>query len=346
MLTYLLGMGWIYLIMVVQCFNRDGRPLLFFIGMIPLMGIACFRGIVGTDTYAYFWAFAEAGNGYDYGGEPFFKAVVQALWEIRSDPWFVLFGISAIISSIFVVAITKLNNMGWILALIAVPIFYLDMTMNGLRYGLAFSLFMLATHYLVKGQSKIYIVIAIIGACSHFSSFLLFAIYYAMRRGVNVFVGIAGVVGVFLGVFVLQDYLMDKRELYSSIVSPGALSGVFPFVVSILMIWCALCYRKSMDVSAKALLVCLCLAVSTFALARVSYAGLRFQFMVIMLISTYVCTAVWRGSRNQFIRFGLIMAMVGVIGLGGRIRNMIEEEGLGNSPFFPYQSAPYMKNII
>ena len=220
---------------------------------------------------------------------------------------------------------------------IVIPYFYLGMVMNGVRYGLAFSLAVLAASYLLKRQSWWFWQISIIAGLSHLSAlvlvFLLYIQSYLKNRLPAVVFTLGGGSGVM--VFFFYDYLVTKFNAYENILPPSSLSGLATFIISLctLMIWF---FDAQLRKNKQAIFSLFLLIVLSYALAQITYAGIRFQFLIVFLLvlSIQFQMAYWNIKLGK--KAAYMAIFTGFVGLMSKFRNMLDGYGAGESPFLPY----------
>ncbi len=120
-----------------------------FLMMLPLILMVILRGTVGTDTSVYLQiieGLSETGvavSGFaktPISGWGELTFLVKSLLYFTPNPAVIIVIIASLTTSILIWTASLSTQAKWVFALCIVPIFYLDMTMNGLRYGLAFAI--------------------------------------------------------------------------------------------------------------------------------------------------------------------------------------------------------------
>ncbi|MDR6407092.1 EpsG family protein [Paraburkholderia terricola] len=312
---------------------------------LPMVALTVLRGHSGTDTAAYYQAFTDLGQGNGYGGEPLFNAYAQLLWAIDPDPQFVVNGISMTTALLLLWSICRSRYGVWFGGLVLVPSMFYELTMNVMRFGLAAAIFLLATRISPQRKPLRYFIYAVIGTCVHFSSALLFLLFIAtIRRGHTLM--FLGVAAAFIGgSFLMPSYVADKTSLYTGISAPNASSGLVFLMIQMLMLGVMVVYRRQFAIPRTGWVICAVLAAALYGMTQVTYAGIRFQLILLYLM----LVVLWRqfapptGRMNA--KLAMCLFVIGLIALAGRIRNMSDEEGLGESPFLPYRAAPAIQNI-
>ncbi|MFT4068079.1 EpsG family protein [Paraburkholderia sp.] len=331
---------------VMLCIAYGGtNPAVILTCSLPIVALAVLRGHSGTDTAAYYQAFTDLGQGNGYGAEPLFNAYAQFLWAVYPDPRFVVNGISMTTALLLLWSISRSRYGIWFGGLVLVPGMFYELTMNVMRFGLASAIFLLATRIAPHRKPVRYVIYALIGTCVHFSSALLFLLFVATtRRGHTLM--IVGVAIVVIGIsLVMPDYFSDKTSLYTGMAAPNASSGLLFLLIQLLMLTVMIVYRRQFAIPPIGWLICAVLAVALYGITQVTYAGIRFQLILVNLMLVML----WRqfSPRNRHMPASLAtwLFIIGLIALAGRIHNMSDEEGKGESPFLPYQTAPAIQEL-
>jgi|GEM_PF-3581243 len=321
------------------------NPAVILTCAMPMVALAALRGHSGTDTAAYYQAFMDLSQGNGYGAEPLFNAYAQLLWSIYPDPRFVVNGISTTTALLLLWSIAHSRYGVWFGGLILVPGMFYELTMNVMRFGLASAIFLIATRVPPHRKPLRYVIYALIGTGMHFSSALLFLLFVATtRRGHTLL--LAGVSITVIGASLLMpDYFADKANLYNGIAAPNASSGLLFLLIQLLMLGVMIRYRRQFAIPPIGWAICAGLAVVLYAMTQVTYAGIRFQLILVNLMLVMLCRqfAPPRGRMRADLAMSLFV--IGLIALAGRIHNMSDEEGHGQSPFLPYQAAPSIQEL-
>lgn len=335
------------------------KSLIFLLGMFPLFLLVAFRGCVGTDTAAYLNIVSLIQvSGTFVGIEQGFVYLIKALLCL-SDNSMVVLVLVALVTTIVLLFASKSDDRALFVFLVCiVPLFYLDMTMNGLRYGLSFAFAMLAMSKFYQHHLLVSIILAVVAVLFHVSGLLLFLIAALLADNKYKFFRWLKLVGISLLVVLIQYYWADviqylsgydmigyldaneKYLAYKNFSSPSWYSGLSTLIISLLLL-----YVIRGGKSDKALLaahqfyVLLSLIIATFILTKFSYAGIRLQFVVlfaILLIMQFKpsCTGVMDKTRKKG------MLVIGYLGLLIFVKNLISTQGLGLSPFAPWRFNP------
>jgi hypothetical protein len=354
----------IYGLAVIYLFQegRQRRSLVFIIGMMPLVLLALSRGSVGTDTATYLSIVDEIGN---YGGarlESGFVFFVKAMLYLGTEPLLILVFIGFITTAVLISASLTSERAMVVSALCIVPIFYLDMTMNGLRYGLSFALAMYSIALFSQNRVVVGSFLGLWSVLFHISGLALFAIMALLasnkaelRRWVALSAG--------LGLVVLVDIVQQaktsalakisggfakKAVAYMYFPSPTLLSGLVPLVLSVIVILIIRSADQGSNGSrARRSYLLSVLVILSFVVAKFSYAGLRLQLLVLfaMLVALqFKPEFSFASIQTRNLRRGMIL--VGVLGVFAFLKNIYVTEGMGASPYLPYSINPYVHALL
>jgi hypothetical protein len=229
----------------------------------------------------------------------------------------------------------RLERKPWIFALAIIPQFYFDMTMNGIRYGIAFSFVYLAATNLVQGRYFRYWLLVAIGTAFQLSGGALGLMLYALveRRWRAMMYG--GVMALIVSV-VFRDYLASKIEAYATIEVESGIAGLAPLLISLMTLafWTA---RRSLRCGAELMVLALfLLTVFSFGLSRFTYAGIRLQQLVVFLIFLALACHVRMFRLRLKQTTVLTLFVIGALGFALKLRNFQDGAYLNDSPFIPY----------
>lgn len=311
----------------------NGYKLLFFLGLIPATLIVVLRGLTGTDTYTYLTMLNSTQSQIDgnyYNVELAFLMYTKIIRVFDISPQIALNFLGLLICIFLYINFSKFKNSFIIFSSLIFPVFFYDMTMNGVRYGLAFALsvpFILEpiSNLMKITRGKIYFILAIL----NHNSVLLF-IFFKITSYLNIKNFIISIIiasGIF---YTIRDYLLFKFNDYSNFEAPGALSGLQPLILMI-----AICILNTVFCikNLKRNIYMLFLQIFFYGITQISYAGIRFQFAVLFFMM--VCLATDEISKNYKI-YLIFLYFIGFLGFILKSRNMIDGIGIGMSPFLPY----------
>lgn len=307
------------------------------IGMLPMIAVALLRGNVGTDTAYYLSQIRVVSAAGQLTGtfEPLFDAIILAFSGFFDDPRLVLALFGALTTFVLVAGGLRLERKPWIFALAILPQFYFDMTMNGIRYGLAFSFVYLAATYLVQGRHMRYWLLIAIATSFQLSGGALGLMLYALierRWRAMIYCGVIAVIVM----VVFRDYLAYKMEAYSSLEAESGTAGLGPLVISLMTLafWMTRgSLRRGTELMVATLFL---LTVFSFALSRFTYAGIRLQQLIVFLI--FIALACHVRIFHLRLRSTTVLALfvIGALGFAMKLRNFQDGAYLYDSPFIPY----------
>ncbi|ELY2016275.1 EpsG family protein [Flavobacterium psychrophilum] len=313
--------------------------LLFFI--LPALLIAVLKGNIGTDTFFYL-AFFDDLIKYDvssFNFEPGFQILAQYItcWAPNKQ---IAVGFVILLTTVLLCkSFSQSKQLIVFFSLLVFPIFYVDMTMNGLRYGLSFALAVNAIDYLYKGKFKFFIALAFCSISVQYSGLLIILVFLLdrIKRRKLFIISVLGVA--FLPVLThLFDselkYLVQKEDAYGEIYSPSIASGSAPLF---LYFFIHFLYNKYVDKSkiSKIIYVFLLFELLSFVMAKFTWAGLRFQYLFLFVFIIYI-------KQNYYIEkaivFGNRLVLVSLISFLFMIKNIIPvSDDLSIYQYIPYQ---------
>lgn len=336
---YIIVFVFFYIFLFLARYACEYEPAFFAIGILPLVFLTTFRGNVGTDTSTYLDIIRATKESTELVNiEPLFYGLSSGLMFLFGNERVVLALIGVLITFILFLASSKLEKSNSVFGACIIPIFYQGMTMNGVRYGLSFSMVTLACVFLLRGYRKGFFFIALLAGLIHVSGLmlaLLFYIFFEKKIKLHIFLSPLLVGGLLL--FVFSDIILIKLPYYMDFKSPSIFSGASILVLSLLAIY-VLGSMEDSDFyfSFRGFLI-IFLVLSSFLLSKFSYAGLRFQSLVLFLIFLIMQYQVASKKIVVENRNYIILVFIGLLGLGFNFNNYIDEGFDGESPFLPYK---------
>ncbi|SEK06972.1 EpsG family protein [Paraburkholderia diazotrophica] len=325
-------------------YGGTARGVLF-IFAVPMLLLVCLRGHTGTDTAAYYTAFTDLDRGNGYGSEPVFNLFSRALWWIDPDPRFVVDSISLTAGVLMLWGIGRSRYGAWFGGLLMVPAMFYELTMNVMRFGLASSIFLLATAVPFEKKPARYLLLALLGTGMHFSSALLFILFIpaTKRRHMLIVLSLAVIA---LAVSVLMpEYLSDKTDLYAGMAAPNESSGLMFLTLQASMLFVIVHFRRQFRVPIAGLSLFGALAIACYVLTQVTYAGIRFQLLLMYLMNVVLMRQYAPRNGRMSPRLAACLFVIGLVAMAGRFHNMLDEEGRGASPFLPYRAIPALEEF-
>lgn len=249
-------------------FSLNSARFLFFFFLLPVFFLVIFRGNIGIDTEVY----ESIIDYYILTGEcrvePLFCLISEPIYNLVDRSDLTLRIITAIFCLLFYLSFSKTKNDIIVASLFVFPVFFYDMSTNGIRYGLAFILFKLLFDGLTK---KSILAIPIYVAIQSSSLFLIF-LSLINKINLKKMVLLVIILFLFLFIFLGQDYIFTRFEAYSQNPSPNFYSGVLNFFLGFLIITTLKYFRK---ISSKEFLIYFIIILSFQILSQFTYAGLR-----------------------------------------------------------------------
>lgn len=310
-----------------------GYKFLFLVGLIPATLVVILRGLTGTDTYTYLTMLNSTSYEIDenyYNVELAFLMYIRIIRFFDISPQIALNFFGLLICIFSYINFSKYKNYFIIFSSLIFPVFFYDMTMNGVRYGLAFILSVpfileLTSNVFKITRNKIYLILAIL----NHNSVLTF-IFFKIMPHLNVRNFIFSMIlasGIF---YLIQDYLLLKFNDYSNSESPGVMSGLQPLILMILIcilnsIFCINNFKRNFYM--------LFLQLFFYGITQISYAGIRFQFAVLFFMMVLLATDEIYKNYKVYL---FLLYSIGFLGFMLKSRNMVDGFGIGMSPFLPY----------
>lgn len=341
MLFYILPYCLIVLVAFLSLKIRgEGYKFLFFISLIPATLVVILRGLTGTDTATYISILDQ--NIYDINTnirdiEPFFMLFAKVKYYLDLNSQLVLNFFSFLIILLLYTFFLRTKQRFLIFSFLIFPIFFYDMTMNGLRYGMAFAfacfLIVENSNYLYKFTKNKFLFI--FSFLNHKSSIVFLIIKFMQNLSFRSFFLI---LVVFLTGFIfLSDYFVYKLTDYSELSSPSIFSGVQPLVIAALILFFnSVFYKNNLRRNVYLFLIQLAFYIVT----QFSYAGIRFQFLELF----YILVILTQDNDNipNYRAYLYLLFLIGLLGFCLRLNNFYSDFGNGLSPFLPY--AFYWEN--
>lgn len=240
MIYYILSFFIYYLGLIYfrKYLGRKGRMVLF-ISILPIFSLVMLRGNVGTDTHTYLNIISSIGESSYVGTEVGFTYIVKLMLYLGFDAKLITLLIALITTVVLMQMATVSMRSLMVLTFCIIPVFYLDITMNGLRYGLSFVLAGMSVAYFYRQQCFLMILIAMSAILIHVSGLIVFAVMLMLANDKNELMAWLKVVTGLILLVLLQYNISggldidSKITAYSNFTSPTVLSGIAPLVISI-----------------------------------------------------------------------------------------------------------------
>jgi hypothetical protein len=318
--------------------SKELYYLLVFL-ILPAFFIVVLRGDVGTDTYNYLNFFRDYRlNGFSYTTfEPGFEFLGWFFSLINLNERVSIALISTSTTFILCKLFSRSREEMLIFGLILFPIYYVDFTMNTLRYGLAFTLSAISIDELYNKKYRKSLLFALISILFHYSSVLVIAPflmnYLKKRYWAIIILFVGSFILFFSDLFdLLMFYLDSKEAAYSLYYSPTPFSGAAPLILVILLYFNYIINTNKEE--RKSLIHLILIAeICSFVVARFSYAGLRFQSAFLFTMIIFLKNN-WQFINNKK-RNAEIFLLISFIAFAFFLKNVYSDTS-GESPFNPY----------
>lgn len=302
---------------------------------LPAIAIVMFKANVGTDT-ANYTNYAETIlldpliSAQDLNIEYGFYWLLKVIVNITDSPHFTINFISATIAVYGIYLFSNNRNSIIIFSLLIFPVFFYDMTMNGLRYGLAFLLAKQAVDYYESKHKFQSVALLALCASMQVTGVIVFLLLMMKRLSFKVIVNLM-LISVIVG-YAYWDRLAEKIIGYLEFQSPNLYSGVMPLGIFIACYIVLLRYRERVGFNIHLMFL---LEILSFILAKYSYAGLRFQLLILFSLFCAISTYKIDSYKNKKIVLTLFL-IIGLIGFLAKLKNFADDFGNPPSPFMPY----------
>ena len=313
------------------------KKFYFFFGLalLPAFLLVVLRGNVGIDIELYLnhFSFINQNNKSPYQFEPGFLILSKIISYFTTDERLSINIISSITTLLLVLTFSRKKYEILIFSFLVFPFFYYDMTMNGIRYGLSFSLAAISIEHLLKGSYSKSFVWGLIAVSMQYSSIIIFVPFllsYLNKKQLLYLITVMAVIG---GSLFSYEYFVSKLTLYSLLYSPSFFSGLSSLLVSFFLLLTIASNEKKV-LKSKVFYYLLTMVIFAYFFTFLSYAGLRIQSTILFVIMIYLKEMFEKFEKKKEVLS--IIFFIGLFGLALRLRNFntINEEV--TSPFIPY----------
>lgn len=305
---------------------------------LPMFALVWLRGNVGVDLPMYVQSIEviQQSGGYTFLFEPGFEFLILALSHVSSDPMIVAKLIATITTLLLLGTKWRTRTAYQAIGLGIIPYFYLDMTMNGLRYGLAFSIILVSLNNMMSMQRFRYASSALLAASMQVSSFYLIGILQILHKPnwKHLLLMFAVIIGVAL---MGSEYFLFKASVNAELSKPGITAGIAPLFLSVLMLTGCWNSNKILHAHRTKLQILFVLSFATYGVTQITYAGLRFQQLNYFLILLFVIYASEKAGIKYSKLIFTALILLSVFGSVLRLSNFQSEAGNGDAPFAPYK---------
>lgn len=310
--------------------------LFWLLGVTPSVLLSILRGPVGIDTAIYFLNYERFLSGAEeFDFEPGFVLLINALSQLIASPIFIQGAISFVVALLFVLLGMKLDRKGFVFVVLLYPFFFFEFTMNAVRFGLAYCVFFLGVTYFYRNK-----LLSIGCLVSSFLFHITSLVFVVLTVFVNVSIrALFACIAVFLvGAFVLYDRILAKLLSYQAMESPSLFSGLAPLFLTLLFLLVVFMGFKREGVKVgdyKFIFSMIFFSVLFFCVAKLTYAGLRLQWLMLGYAISY--GFYYFRDRIAIAKVDRILFFViGFLGFFANYRYYISGAMVGDSPFLPY----------
>ena len=316
------------------------KPVAFVVlGFFAVLAVA--RGDVGTDTLTYetlVGVYIEE-TGW-IGIEPGFIAYVRLAHLVTDNAVLITRGLSLVFFALILIFLWRASrDETFVLLAYFAPIYLVQMSMNGLRIGIATAAFVCAMQLFRRGRNRnavAYLVLAISFHVSIVFAIVLMALTrIEISRAKTLFLPVLGLMAAMIVAITAQGYLEDKVTDYATIVSPGVFSGLSPVGRILIILFSAVTLPISRADKRWMLVTILTATVISYGVAINSYGGLRLLEIIASVAPSLLLMRI-DPSTPLNRRFRLGLALAGLLGGLNTLRGMFASANLEGSPFVPY----------
>lgn len=321
--------------------NKRISVVIILLILLPAILIFLLRGDVGTDTFNYLEYYrlkaSEATGVKEF--EPGFEFL---------SSFFITIGISersfvnsiALITTLFIAfSFSGVKDKVILFFLVFFPLFFYDFTMNGLRYGLGFSIAAIAIDNYYKKNKLWFTFFSLSAVLVQYSSFLLILVFLLEKLKTKYLIVLALSLVTILALFwnyfeILFLYLTLKQEAYKEVAAPGITSGIAPLFIFLIL---GLSFIKNVpkDSNLKGIYILFFFEFFSFLISKISYAGLRFQSLFLFALVIYLKNNFYLiQNKNKYFK---VMIFISFIAFFIFLKNVNTDVEDNQSPFLPYK---------
>lgn len=315
-------------------FSLNSARFLFLISLLPSFFVVILRGNIGVDTEAYESIIEYYILTGECRVEPLFCLISEPIYSLVNRSDFTLRIITAIFCILFYFSFFKTKNDIIVACLFIFPVFFYDMSTNGIRYGLAFILFKLLFDGLTKKSILTIPVYIFIQSSSLLLVLLSLINKINFKKMVLVIVIIVPVFYLLMGepMFYLlmgePTMLSQKIQAYSENGSPNFYSGILNFLSGLVLILILIFFRK---ITLTEFLVYFIILLSFQFLSNFTYAGLRLVQLMLFYFSIRSISLIDTSNPKSNIIICFMLFTLGFISFLNLLKSMNTEY------YLPYQ---------
>lgn len=327
----------ILVILTILLFKLKIKKLgfLLFVALFPAYLLVILRGNVGTDIELYltYFSYVHEGSVSPFKFEPGFTLLSEIISFFTLNNRLSINIISSITTILLVLNFSKKKFDILIFSFLIFPFFYYDMTMNGLRYGLSFSLAAISIQNLFDKAYVKSFLWGLVAVSIQYSSIIIFLPFLLSYLNKKQLIFLIGIVVLISSSLFSVEYFKNKVMAYGQLYSPSILSGLSTLIPSVLLLVTVSLYHQKV-LKTKVFYYLFIMIVFAYFLTFVTYAGLRIQTTVLFVVILYFKVVFENLKKNQNLYF--IIFILGLFGMAFRLRNFITLNPEISTPFIPY----------
>lgn len=335
--------GWAGMLLVTFLDSVRGSKFFGFLVLTYLTFLAFSRGLVGTDTVSYISIFELLANSESVAfGEIGFKYLAIILLSIFTDAELAVKAVSLVFFALLgIYYLRSTKDEAFLFVSYILPVFAYSYSMNGLRIGIGFAIFLIVFQILLRNGfyfKKIWFLI--LPVFFHYSTILFPLIIFLYKKNWLsirfIMISISVVILSSLVFFIYGGYFSDKLALYGNYAAPSMFSGVRNVIPLLLVLVGVSLGRLPFNKKIQIIVISFLLLMLAMSLVQVSYAGLR----VLDLLSSIIPLMTLYFYRELNLKFDknikLFFILAGLLYALATYRGFVEYYGVGGSPFLPY----------
>lgn len=342
-MIYLIGWSLLVISLIMTSLAGFRTSCFIYCSLFFLLIVSFFRGLVGTDTYAYELIMDRLSNGFSLAGmEPGFVFVSWLLLQVTDSASLTVRLVGCLIfGALFVYLHRSDKNEKFLLVSYILPAFIYQYTMNGLRVGIAAMLILLATQQFRRMKTSSAYILGAASLTFHYSALVSLILIWASKvywiKVSNILVVPIVMLSILVFFYANEGYFSHKFISYQDFDSPSTFSGVGKILTLLVIFLGVLVSNLFSADKAKLLFLGVGSMFAFWIISMFSYAGLR--FLDLLSFSFPLC--VLSAYSNRGLELGKLMKLsffiAGLIAVVMSYRNFLYEEGIGPSPFLPYR---------
>lgn len=315
--------------------------LILYIGLLPLIALAVFRGDVGTDTVSYYFMVDAMRGEFNFffiePGFTFLTLVLSFLFvnnEVIVRIYSLLFGLLAM----FFIHRANYSEVKF-LFIFFVPVFFISYSMNVVRIGLA-SMFLMHALISYRVNSRGFFIFLFFSILFHVSAIFiaLLLLLNHLKFGILKLKYTILCIGLSVIAFFSYDLVLPRLIIYEYAPSPSFFSGLSQVIILMVMVLGVILSGLPSKYKIFLCLISVSLLFIFFIIARFSYAGLRFLDLLTLAFPMMVISSYYRLkieiSQSVWTSF-LISGFLGAIFF---MENALSSYGLFDAPWIPYET--------